>query len=84
LPDGRLTLRRPDLVRFPRDGAGLAVVVEVELSVKGTRRLEATCRAWVHCRMVAEIRYYAPPHVARAVSRAVSAARPTTPSKSCL
>ncbi len=43
LPDGRLRLRRPDLVLFPPD-AGLPVAVEVELSVKASRRLEAICR----------------------------------------
>jgi len=48
------------------------VAVEVELSVKGARRLEAICRAWARCRLVEEVRYYAPPAVARAVSRAVS------------
>jgi hypothetical protein len=63
-------LRRPDLVLFPPDTAPVAV--EVELSVKGASRLEAICRAWARCRLVSEVRYYAPPHVARAVSRAVS------------
>ena len=70
LRDGRPRLRRPDLVLFP--DAALPVAVEVELSVKGSRRLEAICRAWARCRIVSEVRYYAPPHVARAVSRAVS------------
>jgi hypothetical protein len=73
LPDGRPRLRRPDLVLFP--DAALPVAVEVELSVKGTRRLEAICRGWARCRIVSEVRYYAPPHVARAVSRAVASAR---------
>src|SRR4051812_21813877 len=70
LPDGKPRLRRPDLVLFP--DAALPVAVEVELSVKGARRLEAICRAWARCRIVSEVRYYAPPHVARAVSRAVA------------
>jgi hypothetical protein len=70
LPDGRPRLRRPDLVLFP--DAALPIAVEVELSVKAARRLEAICRAWARCRIVSEVRYYAPPHVARAVSRAVS------------
>jgi hypothetical protein len=70
LPDGRPRLRRPDLVMFPPDTAPVAV--EVELSVKAARRLEAICRAWARCRIVSEVRYYAPPVVARAVSRAVS------------
>jgi hypothetical protein len=73
LPDGRPRLRRPDLVLFPPDTAPVAV--EVELSVKGASRLEAICRAWARCRLVSEVRYYAPPHVARAVSRAVSSVR---------
>jgi predicted metallopeptidase len=51
------------------------VAVEVELSLKGTRRLEAICRAWARCRIVSEVRYYAPPYVQRAVSRAVSTFR---------
>ncbi len=51
---------------------GLPVAVEVELSVKGARRLETITRAWARCRLVSEVRYYAPPGVARAVSRAVS------------
>ena len=71
--DGRRRLRRPDLVLFPLGArSGLPVAVEVELSVKGSRRLEAICRAWARCRLVSEVRYYAPPGVARAVSRAVS------------
>src|SRR3954468_14225622 len=72
LPDGRPRLRRPDLVLFPRDGTALPVAVEVELSVKAAGRLAAICRAWARCRLVSEVRYYAPPHVGRAVSRAVS------------
>jgi hypothetical protein len=51
------------------------VAIEVELSVKGARRLDAICRAWARCRLVSEVRDYTPPHVARAVSRAVSAVR---------
>src|SRR4051794_1980255 len=70
LPDGRPRLRRPDLVLFP--DTALPVAVEVELSVKAAGRLQAICRAWARCRIVSEVRYYAPPHVARAVSRAVS------------
>src|SRR4051794_28919523 len=70
LPDGRPRLRRPDLVLFP--DTALPVAVEVELSVKATGRLQAICRAWARCRLVSGVRYYAPPHVARAVSRAVS------------
>jgi hypothetical protein len=60
-------------VLFPPETA-LPVAVEVELSVKGARRLETICRAWARCRIASEVRYYAPPHVGRAVSRAVSVA----------
>jgi hypothetical protein len=56
LPDGRPGLRRLDLVLFP--DAALPVAVEVELSVKAARRLEAICRAWVRCRIGSEVRYY--------------------------
>jgi hypothetical protein len=72
LPDGRPRRRRPDLVLFSPVAAPVAL--EVELSVKGARRFEAICRAWARCRLVSEVRYYAPPHVQRAVSRAVSSA----------
>jgi hypothetical protein len=75
LPDGRPRLRRPDLVLFPRDGMRLPVAVEVELSVKGGRRLQAICRAWARCRVVSAVSYYAPAEVAGAVSRAVSSVR---------
>jgi len=78
LPDGRPRLRRPDLVLFPPDPA-LPIAVEVELSVKGSRRLEAICRAWARCRIVSEVRYYAPPPVARAVSRAVASVHADDP-----
>jgi hypothetical protein len=40
--------------------------------LKAAGPLQAICRAWARCRIVSEVRYYAPPHVARAVSRAVS------------
>jgi hypothetical protein len=72
LPDGRPRRRRPDLVLFSPVAAPVAL--EVELSVKCARRFEAICRAWARCRLVSEVRYYAPPHVQRAVSRAVSSA----------
>ena len=76
LPDGRPRLRPPDLALFP--DAALPVAVEVELSVDGSRRLEAICRAWACCRIVSEVRCYAPQQIARAVSRAVSSVRATT------
>jgi hypothetical protein len=47
------------------------VAVEVELSVKRPRRLEAICRAWARCRLVESVRYYAAPLASHAVARAV-------------
>jgi hypothetical protein len=44
---------------------------EVELAVKGPRRLEAICRAWARCRLVESVRYYATPLASHAVARAV-------------
>ena len=74
LPDGRPRLRRPDLVLIPRSGDGLPVAIEVELTVKGARRLQAICTAWARCRHIAGVRYYASDHAAPAVTRAVRAA----------
>jgi hypothetical protein len=71
LPDGRPRLRRADLVLMPRDEDCRPVAVEVELTVKWARRLEAICRAWARCRLVESVRYYASPAAARAVARAV-------------
>jgi hypothetical protein len=69
--DGRQRLRRPDLVLMPREPTRRPVAVEIELSVKGARRLEGICRAWARCRLVESVRYYATPPAARAVARAV-------------
>lgn len=66
-------LHRPDLV-LPGEGERV-LAVEVELSVKSPRRLEAICRAWAGARHVAAVRYYAAPAPARAVARAVRVAR---------
>jgi hypothetical protein len=70
-PDGRPRLRRPDLVLMPRGPGRRPVAVEVELAVKGTRRLEAICRAWARCRVVESVRYYAAPLASHAVARSV-------------
>jgi hypothetical protein len=70
LPDGRPRLRRADLVLMPWDEGRRAVAVEVELTVKGVRRLEAICHAWARCRLVDGVRYYASPAAGRAVARA--------------
>jgi hypothetical protein len=50
---------------------GLAVAVEVELTVKAPRRLLEIVRAWGRCRCVAGVVYLAPPDVERALVRAI-------------
>lgn len=67
---GERRVHRPDLVLWKRGGE-LPVAVEVELSVKASRRLAAICRGWARARHVAGVRYYALPEPARAVARAV-------------
>lgn len=67
-------LHRPDLV-LPSGAERAVVAVEVELSVKSPRRLEAICRAWARARHVARVRYYAAPAPARALDRAMRAVR---------
>jgi hypothetical protein len=67
---------RPDLVLMPRSGRdALPVAVEVELTVKAPRRLEAICRAWARARHVDGALYLAAPGVRRALERAIEAAR---------
>ena len=72
VPDGRPRLRRADLVLMPRDDHRRPVAVEVELAVKGARRLDAICRAWARCRLIDHVRYYASPAAGRAVARAAA------------
>jgi hypothetical protein len=73
---GASRLHRPDLVLWPEDpDGGLPVAVEVELTVKGRRRLVDICRGWARCRTVAGVIYLAPADVERALSRAVAEVR---------
>ncbi|HVQ58402.1 MAG TPA: hypothetical protein VMS60_05780 [Solirubrobacterales bacterium] len=68
-PHGAPRLHRPDLV--VSTDAGL-LAVEVELTPKAPRRLEALIRAWRRASWVSEIRYYCTPGVTRrALERAV-------------
>jgi len=73
---GKLTTaaqpRATGLVR--RGGGGLPVLIEVELSVKAPRRLEAICRAWARCRGVAGVVYLASPVVEEPLRRAIARA----------
>jgi hypothetical protein len=73
LPGGRPAVHRPDLAVISPDGR--MVAVEVELSVKATRRLQAICRAYARARHIHHIYYLAEPAAARAVSRAVEQTR---------
>jgi hypothetical protein len=68
---GREGLHRPDLAVLTDAGT---IAVEVELSIKAPRRLEAIMRAWRRADHVAEVRYLCGSGaVRRAVDRAVAA-----------
>lgn len=70
LPDGRPMLHRPDLLVECERGR---IAIEVELSVKTPRRLEAIVRSWRRARHVDHVLYLVatgPPQ--RAVERAVT------------
>ena len=75
LGEERSRWHRPDLLLIPRQGEELPTAVELELSVKSRRRLEAICRGYARSRLFAALRYYAEPEPARAVARAVEATR---------
>lgn len=67
-------LHRPDIVLWPRSRGALPVAVEVELTVKAQRRLEAICRAWARCELVAGVLYLVTPAVERPLCRAIERA----------
>lgn len=64
---------RPDFAVLADRGGGVAVAVEVELSVKGARRLEAILRGYRRNRQIHAVRYWAAPLPGRAVARAAAA-----------
>lgn len=73
---GQTRVHRPDLVVWGHAGVGRAggVAVEVELSEKAPRRLEAILRAWRRASatgVVSGVRYYCSDRAHRAVVRAV-------------
>lgn len=73
---GEPRLHRCDLVLWPNAHLGtMPVAVEVELTTKAPIRLSAICRAWARSREIAGVLYLAPPHVARALQRAVDCAQ---------
>ena len=70
---GQPILHRPDLAVVSPDGR--VVVVEVELSIKTPRRLEAICRGYARARHIDHTFYLALPGPAKAVEKAVKATR---------
>jgi hypothetical protein len=73
LPNGRPALHRPDLALI--SPAGGVFAVEVELSLKGARRLDGICRAYARARHLEQVIYLATPQAARAVQRSVGRVR---------
>jgi hypothetical protein len=73
LPGGRPALHRPDLALISPEHRVLAV--EVELSVKAPRRLQAICRGYARARHISHVYYLAAPAPARAVNRGVKETR---------
>lgn len=70
---GRAQIHRPDLALATFDGGEQRLVaVEVELTAKGSRRLDAICRGWARACHVAGVRYYAPPPVRRVLRQAIA------------
>lgn len=68
-------LHRPDLVLWPTPAAGvLPIAVEVEITLKGQRRLRRICCAWARCRLVAGVLYLVTDEVAGPLRRAVAGA----------
>lgn len=73
LPNGKPRLHRPDLVLLVEQGP---IAIEVELTPKAPRRLEAIVRAWARTDRVWQVHYYcAPGQTRRAVERAIAKAR---------
>ncbi|GIK77340.1 MAG: hypothetical protein BroJett022_10300 [Actinomycetes bacterium] len=68
-PDGTEIRHRADLAVLRK---GETVAIEVELTAKAPRRLEAIVRAWRRARWVAGVRYYVAAGVAGAVERAIA------------
>jgi hypothetical protein len=69
LPSGAFRLHRPDLAVIAGERP---IAIEVELTPKSPRRLEALVRSWRRADWIAEVRYYCEPGLTRrAVERAV-------------
>jgi hypothetical protein len=70
LPGGRTALHRPDLALV--SPTGRVIAVEIELSLKAPRRLEAICRGWARARHVDTVYYLALVSPERALRRAIT------------
>lgn len=69
------SLHFPDLAANPEDRGVLAV--EVELTPKGSTRLDTIVAGYVRARHIGSVRYYLAPAARRGVERAVERARAT-------
>lgn len=73
----RPRLHRPDLVLWPAaataSAGALPVAVEVELTAKGSRRLQGICRAWARSRLLGGVIYLAPPKLHPLLQRSIAA-----------
>lgn len=70
---GRQILHRPDLALISPTGGVFAL--EVELSLKGARRLGTICLGYARAKHLDQVVYLATPQAARAVERAVDLVR---------
>lgn len=70
---GREEYHRPDFALI--SPSRRVVVVEVELTPKGSRRLERICRGWARARHVEHVYYLATESAGAAVRRAIEAVR---------
>jgi len=68
-------VHRPDLALLPGHADAAAIAVEVELTVKAPRRLEAICLAWSRARHLEGVIYLAPAEVRPALGRAIERSR---------
>lgn len=75
LAHGRSRWHRPDLLLLGRRSEERPTAIELELSVKSRRRLEAICRGYARSGLFAAVQYYAEPEPARAVTRAIEVTR---------
>lgn len=66
---GRVAMHRPDLARLTP--AGMAIAIEVELTTKSSRRLDAIVRALAWARHVEHAYYLAAPSTVTALRRAI-------------